>query len=73
MVWHYGKLIWRDEEGVGLARLSDDFQKETPIFRLDALKDWIFDLQEMYNVLLAEMNDAPPQPGTDNEAPKPLD
>lgn len=49
----YGSLKWSDAEAEGSVTFTKEFEAEHEVFKLDALKDWIFDLQTEYERILA--------------------
>jgi hypothetical protein len=48
------KLAWSDREEVGKVYFSSDFKNENSVFQVDALNDWIHDLQNVRDALLAQ-------------------
>lgn len=50
----FGTLVWSDVRGAGEAKLSKEFSEADRIVRLDALQDWIFDLQHEYDRMIDE-------------------
>jgi len=49
-----GMLIWNDEDGEGVMHLAEEFSDEPVITQLDAMKDWINALTEIYNNTLQD-------------------
>lgn len=48
-----GSLNWNETSGEGHANLSKEFQDHADrVTKLDALRDWIYELTEQYNALL---------------------
>ena len=47
------KLAWSHREGEGKVYLSSDFKKSNPVLQIDALNDWIHDLENIREALLA--------------------
>jgi len=45
----YVTLCWSETKGEGYVRLSRDFKNENWVLRMDALNDWIHDLQKIYD------------------------
>lgn len=47
------KLAWSLNKEEGVVYLSSDFKKANPTFQIDALNDWIHELEALRNSLLA--------------------
>lgn len=56
-----GTLTWSNSTGEGSVSFAADFDKEAPVTRLDALKDWLFDIQARYEQELSMFNREPKQ------------
>ena len=52
MKTQYAKLIFDDDDGVGIVKFSPTFAAEHWVTQADALTDWIHALQEEYAKLL---------------------
>ena len=48
------KLHWDDETGEGSVKITKDFMVAPRMVQLDAMVDWIAELQEIYNAMLKE-------------------
>jgi hypothetical protein len=46
------ELTWDAESGEGAVHINKDFVLAHRIVQLDALTDWIAELQELYNLML---------------------
>jgi hypothetical protein len=46
------ELTWDDESGEGIVHINKDFVVAHRVVQLDALTDWIAELQELYNSML---------------------
>lgn len=42
--------------GCGEVEITDEFKRESPLFRADVLRDWITELQELYRDARADMH-----------------
>jgi len=47
-------LEWDNESGEGKLRISKEFVISHRMVQLDALKDWIFELTDLYETMLGE-------------------
>lgn len=48
------ELTWNHDTGEGEVKINKNFVISHRIVQLDALKDWIFELQDIYNTMLGE-------------------
>ena len=48
------ELTWDPDTGQGEVKINKDFVISHRIVQLDALQDWIFELQDIYNTMLGE-------------------
>ena len=48
------ELDWDHDSGEGSVKISKEFTISNRMLQLDALKDWIYELTEIYDVLLGE-------------------
>jgi hypothetical protein len=46
------ELIWNDETGEGQVKISKEFLTAHRVVQLDALVDWMAELQEIYDAMV---------------------
>lgn len=48
------ELVWNDKEGEGQVLIKKDFLMEHKVVQLDALVDWMAELQKIYNSMVSK-------------------
>lgn len=64
-----GTLNWRHSDAQGAVSFSREFRESYGLLQLDALKDWIYDLEQEYDRIHALEFGGEPKPATQPGSP----
>lgn len=51
---HIKGLFYNKREGYGEIRLPEWFNQSDPLYKLDMIQDWIYELEELYGFFMEE-------------------